>query len=152
MLCVKVLHLCGLENVKESKWTQFKGTWTTMYKLPTVKSSEDLQWLVVHGIIATNRHRAHFDSLAGMGCPFCGQFFFFFFFFFFFADCIKLLPLVEILGGWCQTSGDAFTLELYMDLNINVARERSIIYSIEQAKSTLCDTHTVNLYCSLNCS
>jgi len=73
MLCVKVLHLCGLENVKESKWTQFKGSWTTMYKLPTVKSSEDLQWLVVHGIIATNRHRAHFDPLAGMGCPYCEQ-------------------------------------------------------------------------------
>ncbi len=42
-----------------------------MYKPPIEKRSGDLQWRVVHGSIATNRYRAHFDPLAGIGCPFC---------------------------------------------------------------------------------
>ena len=32
-----------------------------------------LQWRIVHGAIATNRHIAHLDPSQGVGCVFCGQ-------------------------------------------------------------------------------
>ncbi len=82
-----------------------------MYKPPIEKRSGDLQWRIVHGSIATNRYRAHFDPLAGIGCPFCELQETVFHLF---ADCSRLLPLFEILGGWCQTLGEVFTLELYI--------------------------------------
>ncbi|CAM4641581.1 unnamed protein product [Leuciscus chuanchicus] len=68
VLCVKVSHLHSLESVRESKWQEFfgpgaspKGCWRSLYKTPIEKRSGDLQWRIVHGIIATNRHRAHLD-------------------------------------------------------------------------------------------
>ncbi len=78
IMCVKVCHLNILESVSESKWLEVlgpgaspKGCWRSLYKPPTEKRSGDLQWRIVHGIIATNRHRAHLDPEVGVGCPFC---------------------------------------------------------------------------------
>lgn len=60
-LCVKVLYLQSLDSVKESKWQEVsgaspshKGGWRTLYKPSTEKRTGDLQWRIVHGIIATN--------------------------------------------------------------------------------------------------
>ncbi len=79
VLCVKAVHLHMLENLRESKWLDVfgsgvspKGCWRTLYKPPIEKRSGDIQWRVVHGIIATNRHRAHIDPQVGEECPFCG--------------------------------------------------------------------------------
>uniref|UniRef100_A0A3Q3ERM5 Reverse transcriptase domain-containing protein n=1 Tax=Labrus bergylta TaxID=56723 RepID=A0A3Q3ERM5_9LABR len=76
--CVKVLHLRGLSGVKESRWIEFfgpevspKGSWRSLYKLPVEKRTADLQWRVVHGVIATNRYRAHIDPGVGEECLFC---------------------------------------------------------------------------------
>ncbi len=79
-MCVKVWHLNILESVSESKWLEVlgpgaspKGCWRSLYKPPIEKRSGDLQWRIVHGIIATNRHRAHLDPEVGVGCPFCSE-------------------------------------------------------------------------------
>lgn len=79
-MCVKVWHLNTLQSVSESKWLEVlgpgespKGRWRSLYKLPIEKRSGDLQWRVVHGIIATNRHRAHLNPEVGVGCPFCSE-------------------------------------------------------------------------------
>ncbi len=60
-------------------------------------------------VIATNRYRAHFDPLAGIGLSFLwtarDSFHLF-------ADC-RLLPLFEILGGGVRHRR-SFTLELYI--------------------------------------
>ncbi len=78
-LCVKILHLHALTNVKESNGKRLfglgaspKGSWRTLYKPPIEKRTGDLQWRLVHGIIATNRHRARLDPQVREGCPFCG--------------------------------------------------------------------------------
>lgn len=67
-VCVKVLNLCSLAGLKESRWAEFfgpdispKGSWRSLYKIPLEKRTADLQWRVVHGAIATNRYRAHLD-------------------------------------------------------------------------------------------
>ncbi len=77
IMCVKVWHLNILESVSESKWLEVlgpgaspKGCWRSLYKPPIEKRSGYLQWRIVHGIIATNRHRAHLDPELGVGCPF----------------------------------------------------------------------------------
>lgn len=74
--CVKVSYTNSLEGLKESKRQEVfgpgaspKGRWRTLYKPPIEKRSGDLQWRIVHGIIATNRHRAHLDSQVGRGVP-----------------------------------------------------------------------------------
>ncbi len=61
IMCVKVCHLSILESVSESKWQEVlgpgaspKGCWRSLYKPPIEKRSGDLQWRIVHGIIATD--------------------------------------------------------------------------------------------------
>lgn len=58
--CVKVFHYSSLKKVKESKWTDLfgvdfspKGCWrSSLYKHPIEKWTADLQWRVVHWVIA----------------------------------------------------------------------------------------------------
>ncbi|KAL6467755.1 hypothetical protein MHYP_G00234320 [Metynnis hypsauchen] len=77
--CTKVLNFRSLMDLRETKWTEVvgadslpKGSWQSLYKRPIEKRVGDLQWRIVHGILATNRHVARLDPLAGDGCPFCG--------------------------------------------------------------------------------
>lgn len=53
----------------------------------------------VYGITVTNRHRAHFDPLAGIGCPFCEQQETVFHSV---VNCTRLMPLFDTLGRCCQ--------------------------------------------------
>lgn len=118
VLCVKVSHLLQLQNVKESKWQEFfgsgaspKGCWRTLYKPPIEKRTGDLQWRIVDGIIATNRHRAHLDPQVEEGCPFCGTQETVFHLFF---NCERLQPLFYKIEVWCQTLGELFTPERFI--------------------------------------
>lgn len=112
-ICVKVSHLKALESLKDSKWQEVlgldaspKGSWRTLYKPPIDKRSGDLQWRVVHGIIATNRHRAHLDPNINQECPFCGQQETFFHLF---LNCERLIPLFSTLEEWSHRLGQALT-------------------------------------------
>jgi len=60
----------------------------------------------VHGIIATNRHRARLDPQVSEGCPFCGISETVFHLF---LDCIRLQLLFPIIDGWCQTLGEVYS-------------------------------------------
>ncbi len=75
-LCVKVLHSRSFEGMKRSFFgpaQPVKGCWRSLYKMPIDKRTGDLQWRIVHGAIATNKHVAHLDSTQGKECPFCIQ-------------------------------------------------------------------------------
>lgn len=118
VLCVKVWHHQTLETAKESKWQEFfgpgtspKGSWRSLYKLPIEKRSGDLQWRVVHGIIATNRYRAHIDPQVGVGCPFCGEEETVFHLF---LQCHRLQVMFSNLEEWCQSFGEVFTPVLFI--------------------------------------
>ncbi|XDV25251.1 hypothetical protein PO909_029197 [Leuciscus waleckii] len=117
-LCVKVTHLLQLQSVRETKWHEIfgpgaspKGCWRTLYKSPIEKRTGDLQWRIVHGIIATNRHRAHLDPQVGEGCPFCGVLETVFHLFF---NCVRLQHLFIKMEEWCQTLGEVFTPEMFI--------------------------------------
>lgn len=75
--CRKVTHLRSLAGMK-ARWTVFFGLGTSpkdygwaLYKPPVDKRMADLQWSIVHGAIATNRHVAHLDPSVGKEFPFC---------------------------------------------------------------------------------
>ena len=77
--CTKTLNFQALMDLRGTKWTEVmgsgsspKGSWRSLYKRPIEKRMGDLQWRLVHGILATNRHVARLDPLVGEGCPFCG--------------------------------------------------------------------------------
>ncbi len=75
--CVKVTNTHLLSGVMSSKWIDFlgmdispKGSWRSLYKRPIDKRTGDLQWRIVHGAIATNRHVVHLNPNVGVGCLF----------------------------------------------------------------------------------
>ncbi len=77
MTCVKVTNTHLLSGVMSSKWIDFlgmdispKGSWRSLYKRPIDKRTGDLQWRIVHGAIATNRHVVHLNPNVGVGCLF----------------------------------------------------------------------------------
>ncbi|KAL6461578.1 hypothetical protein MHYP_G00297220 [Metynnis hypsauchen] len=79
-ICVKVLHRTSLDGLKESRWLGLlapgsspQGSWRSLYKPPIEKRAGDLQWRIVHGAVATNRHVAHIGPTIGSECPFCGR-------------------------------------------------------------------------------
>lgn len=118
LICVKVLHLRTLLEVRESGWSEFfgpdvspKGSWRTMYKLPIEKRTADLQWRIVHGAIATNRYRAHIDPGVGVECLFCSQpetlahLF---------VECPRLGPLFVLVKRLFQGYGVRFSFDLFI--------------------------------------
>jgi len=79
MVCVKVLNLRALQDLPETKWTNFvetgtspKGSWRTLYKKPIEKRIGDLQWRISHWIMATNCYKVHLNVLQREDCLFCG--------------------------------------------------------------------------------
>ena len=120
--CVKTLNIRLLAEVKESRWNEFfpsdftpKGRWRVLYKRPVEKRMADLQWRIIHGALATNRHRAHLDPSAGEECPFCQQ-----------SEtvehlvvsCTRLAGLFGLLKGWVEGLGEVFSLLLEIKINI----------------------------------
>ncbi|KAL6472453.1 hypothetical protein MHYP_G00186410 [Metynnis hypsauchen] len=117
-ICVKVLHRNSLDGLKESRWLGLlapasspQGSWRSLYKPPIEKSAGDLQWRIVHGAVATNRHVAHIDPIIGSECPFCGreeavEHLF--------LHCIRLTGLLNLLKAWCCDLGILWTDSLYV--------------------------------------
>ncbi len=65
----------------------------------------------MHGIVATNRHRAHIDPQVGEECPFCGIQETVFHLFF---NCSRLQLFFHQLEGYCQILGEFFTPMLFI--------------------------------------
>ncbi len=61
-----------------------------------------VRWRIVHGLIATNRHRAHLDPEVGEECSFCGQSETVFHLFLY---CGRLEALLSQLEEWCGILG-----------------------------------------------
>lgn len=77
-LCTFTKHNDTFSRMPESKWKDLcnpdsspNDGWRVLYKPPIEKRMADIQWRIIHGIVATNKYRAHFDPSTGEGCPFC---------------------------------------------------------------------------------
>ncbi len=88
-----------------------KGSWRSLYKRPIDKRTGDLQWRIVHGAIATNRHVVHLNPNVGVGCLFCTENDFFFHFF---VQCVRLSNLFSFLSCWVSFLGEHFSHQLFI--------------------------------------
>lgn len=142
---VKVLNRPSLVGVHESRWLGLlppgsspKGSWRSLYKPPIEKRTADLQWRVVHGAVATNRHVAHIDPRAGSHCWFCQN-----------EEslhhlwlgCPRLTPLFALLELWLEELGHELNDKFFIFGPKYCARQRRNIclvnFLIGQAKMSV---------------
>ncbi len=78
--CVKVFNKKGLHEKIDTPWrTVFKLSsttrpeWRALYKPPLTKRAGDLQWRILHGIIAVNAFISVLNPDVSNECPFCFQ-------------------------------------------------------------------------------
>ncbi len=78
--CVKVFNKKGLHEKIDTPWrTVFKLSsttrpeWRALYKPPLTKRAGDLQWQILHGIIAVNAFISVLNPDVSNECPFCFQ-------------------------------------------------------------------------------
>ncbi len=116
--CVKASNGRFLRGVPATKWTEFLGTnssprgcWRSLYKRPIDKRTGDLQWRIIHGAIATNRHVVHLDPSVGVGCPFCSEVETVFHLF---VQCSRLNDLFTLLSQWFAGIGEGFSFEIFI--------------------------------------
>ncbi len=102
--CVKTINYQHLKNVRDIKWTtvfesgsSLKGSLRSLYKRPIEKRVGDLQWRIVHGILATNRHKALLKVSDDEGCPFCWVSETVFHLF---IECPRLEQILELIENW----------------------------------------------------
>ncbi|XDV33218.1 hypothetical protein PO909_003724 [Leuciscus waleckii] len=79
-MCVKVLNKEQLMHRSDNPWrchlsvdSSFKPMWGTLYKPPLTKFVGDLQWRIMHGIIAVNAFISILNPLVKENCAFCEQ-------------------------------------------------------------------------------
>ncbi len=111
---MKVLHSRSFEGMKRSFFgpaQPVKGCWRSLYKMPIDKRTGDLQWRIVHGAIATNKHVAHLDSTQGKECPFCIQDETLVHLF---CGCGRLGLLCNLLKQWCLNLEECFSFSLFI--------------------------------------
>lgn len=116
--CVKVSNLQSLSGVLSTKWTEVfgidsspKGSWRILYKRPIDQRTGDLQWRIVHGCIATNRHVVHLDPSVSVSCPFCVETESVFHLF---LQCTRLMDLFSLLTEWVTSLGETFSFQLFI--------------------------------------
>lgn len=78
--CVKVFNKIGLHERVDSPWRtvfevdeDLKPEWRALYKPPLTKRIGDLQWRIIHGIIAVNSFISILNPNVSQKCPFCSQ-------------------------------------------------------------------------------
>ncbi|KAL2076888.1 hypothetical protein ACEWY4_027518 [Coilia grayii] len=105
--CVKILNKKWLNNRPDTPWrsvlmlkSKEKPEWGTLYKPPLTKKMGDLQWRVLHGIVATNSFVSVLNSEIRQDCPFSSQRETVFHAFMY---CVRLCPLFALLQSLFQS-------------------------------------------------
>lgn len=78
IVCVKIFHQKGLKQEVDTPWctvlglgNEVKPEWRALYKPPLAKRIGDLQWRIIHGIIAVNAFIFVLNRETSQNCPFC---------------------------------------------------------------------------------
>src|SRR4029434_7885297 len=76
--CVKVLNKQKLNSRVDTPWRRklnlddnVKPAWRALYKPPLTKKFADLQWKILHGIVAVNSFVSVINPAVDDKCPFC---------------------------------------------------------------------------------
>jgi len=78
--CVKVFNRKVLYNRSDTPWRNviglsrdFRPQWRALYKPPLPKRAGDIQWRLLHGVIAVNAFISVINPEISSDCPFCLQ-------------------------------------------------------------------------------
>ncbi|XP_059585874.1 protein FAM241B isoform X1 [Alligator mississippiensis] len=131
MWVVRTRHAQVLAGRPDTAWRRRlarPGTpaWRTLYKAPIAKKTGDLQWRLVHGILATGTFVRHLDPAASAACPFCpgvlDEDIFHAF-----LDCPRLQPLFAALGALLRVLGRDLSEDAYVHSFPYRAAERATV-------------------------
>ena len=119
---IHVRHAQVLAGRPDTPWRRRLGppgsppahpAWRTLYKPPIAKKTGDLQWRLLHGILATGTFASHLDPAASTACPFCPgdveETLFHAF-----LDCPRLQPLFVTLSLLLRALGRSFSETTYV--------------------------------------
>ncbi len=80
-ICVKSVHLGQLKQRPDTKWRSWLSisdemypSWRLLYKPPISKRCGDIQWRILHCIIASNSFVSKINKTVLPTCPFCDAF------------------------------------------------------------------------------
>lgn len=115
--CVKVLNKKWLKNRIDTPWRNiptFKCVtpeWRILYKPPLTKKMGDLQWRILHGIVATNSFISVMNPNVNSGCPFCTEKETVFHAFYY---CGRLCVLFDLLHSIFDSFHEHFSREVFI--------------------------------------
>ena len=116
--CVKVLNKKWLSSRVDTPWrsvltlkNNVKPEWRALYKLPLTKTMGDLQWRVLHGIVAMNYFIAVLNPEVTQVCPFCTERETVFHAF---LNCLRLCPLFCFLHSLFKAFDELFVKQMFI--------------------------------------
>lgn len=117
-LLVKTLNQGKLNGRNDTVWRthlslapDIKPAWRSLYKPPLTKKHADLQWRILHGIVAVNSFVSVINAAVEDKCPFCEQRETLFHCF---SECVRLSALFVLLKAIFSRCGEDFTLTIFI--------------------------------------
>ncbi|KAK0155411.1 Transposon TX1 uncharacterized protein [Merluccius polli] len=114
MLMVRRLNSQKLQRRSQLPWRahlalgeEVRPQWRSLYKPPLSKRVADLQWRLLHGILAVNAFINILNSAVPKTCPFCGAAETVFHCF---MECPRLVPLFNLLDCLFRKVGEVFSI------------------------------------------
>lgn len=166
-ICVKSVHLGQLKQRPDTKWRSFLSipdgvypSWSLLYKPPISKRCGDLQWRILHCIVASNSFISKLNETVLPMCPFCNVHDTIFHMF---CECSRLGSLFELLEGILVKLGISYTNGLFILgcryrrsrqqqctlANFLIGQAKLAIYKTHQCKNSGEDVNLVTLFKSL---
>ncbi|KAL2076997.1 hypothetical protein ACEWY4_027414 [Coilia grayii] len=100
-MCVKSFNRKSLDKRSDTPWRSVlnlkenvKPEWRVLHKSPLTKKCGDLQWKILHGVVAVNAFVSVLNPEVGQECPFCSLRETIFHAF---LHCVRLRPLFTVL-------------------------------------------------------
>ncbi len=126
-LCVKCFNKKALNRKIDTPWRTVLGldevfmpNWKTFYKPPLIKKIGDLQWRILHCIIAVNAFISVLNPNVSQQCPFCSHRETVFHAF---MHCYRLKPLFEVLKKLFELFGETFSMQNFI-FGVKYSRRR----------------------------
>lgn len=144
-LIVKTLNQNKLNRRSDTVWRShlsltpvMKPEWKSLYKPPLTKKHADLQWRILHGIVAVNSFVSVINSAVKENCPFCEQRETVYHCF---SECTRLSALFVLLGTIFNSYGEVFTKKGFI-CGVKFTRQRKnkcqlINFLLGQAKMAI---------------
>ena len=117
-LMVKTLNQNKLNGRSDTPWRTYldldpdvKPAWRSLYKPPLTKKHADLQWRILHGIVAVNSFISVINAAVEEKCPFCSQRETVFHCF---SECSRLTALFVLLETIFSRYGEIFMKQVFI--------------------------------------